>query len=84
MLDFVESNTIYRTIVGSTCYGLNTPTSDIDMKGICIPPKEYYFGLKKFEQQENGKDDTTYAIKKFVSLARDCNPNIIEMLYVDE
>lgn len=84
MLDFVKSNTIYQTIVGSTCYGLNTPTSDIDIKGICIPPKEYYFGLQNFEQQEIGKDATIFAIKKFFNLAKDCNPNIIEMLNVDE
>lgn len=81
MLEFVEQNTIYKTVVGSTAYGLNTPESDIDIKGICIPPKEYYFGLKVFEQQEIGKDQVIYAIKKFVRLARDCNPNIIEMLY---
>jgi predicted nucleotidyltransferase len=84
MLEFVEKNTIYKTIVGSTCYGLNTAESDIDIKGICIPPKEYYFGLQTFEQQEIGKDHVIYALKKFVNMAKDCNPNIIEMLYVDD
>jgi len=83
MQDFVNKNLIYKTIVGSTAYGLNTPKSDIDIKGITIAPKEYYFGLKVFEQQEIGKDQVIYAIKKFVKLARDCNPNIIEMLYTD-
>ena len=83
MQDFVLTNTIYHTIVGSTAYGLNTKDSDIDKKGICIKPKEYYFGLKNFEQQEFGKDEVIYSLQKFVKLARDCNPNIIEMLYVD-
>ena len=83
MQDFVNKNLIYKTIVGSTAYGLNTPESDIDIKGITIAPKEYYFGLKNFEQQEIGKDCTIYAINKFVRLARDNNPNIIEMLYTD-
>jgi len=83
MQDFVLTNTIYHTIVGSTAYGLNTKDSDIDKKGICIKPKEYYFGLKNFEQQEFGKDEVIYCLQKFVKLARDCNPNIIEMLYVD-
>jgi predicted nucleotidyltransferase len=50
---------------------------------VCIPPKEYYFGLKTFDQQEIGKDQTIFSLKKFVKLARDCNPNIIEMLYTD-
>lgn len=84
MLEFVKKNTIYETVVGSTCYGLNTPGSDIDIKGICIPPKEYYFGLSTFEQQELSKDHIVYALKKFVNMAKDCNPNIIEMLYVDD
>lgn len=83
MEDFVIKNTIYKTVVGSTAYGLNTKDSDIDVKGICIKPKEYYFGLKVFNQQEFGKDEVIYSIQKFFKLARDCNPNIIEMLYVD-
>ena len=83
MEDFVIPNTIYKTVVGSTCYGLNTPESDVDTKGICIPPREVYFGMRNFEQQEFGADSVIYSLKKFVKLARDCNPNIIEMLYVD-
>jgi len=83
MEGFVNKNTIYKTVVGSTAYGLNTPESDIDLKGVCIPPKEYYFGIKTFEQQEFGADHTVYAIRKFFKLAKDCNPNIVEMLYTD-
>ena len=41
MEDFVLKNMIYKTVVGSTAYGLNTKDSDIDIKGICIEPKEY-------------------------------------------
>lgn len=81
MQEFAETNLVYKTVVGSVAYGLNTPESDTDIKGICIPSKEYYFGMKEFEQQEIGKDQTIYSIKKFFKLARDCNPNIIEMLY---
>lgn len=81
---FVRDNLIYETVVGSTAYGLNTPQSDVDIKGVTIPSKEYYYGLRSFEQQECGNDHTIYSIRKFVKLARDCNPNIIEMLYTDE
>lgn len=83
MEKFVFENIIYKTVVGSTAYGLDTKDSDVDIKGICIKPKEYYFGLKVFEQQEFGKDEVIYSIQKFFKLARDCNPNLIEMLYVD-
>jgi len=83
MEDFVNKNLIYKTIVGSKAYGIDTPESDTDIKGITIAPKEYYFGLKVFEQQEIGKDCTIYALNKFVRLARDNNPNILEMLYTE-
>lgn len=81
---FVNDNLIYRVICGSHSYGLDTKDSDIDYKGITIPPKEYYFGLKTFEQQERGADEVIYSLHKFVKLARDSNPNIIELLYTDK
>lgn len=50
----VLSRTIFLAEHGSRAYGLATPTSDIDIKGICIPPLEYYLGfLKNFEQSES-------------------------------
>jgi hypothetical protein len=79
----VQRNKIYECIHGSNAYGLATPTSDVDKKGIFIPDKEYYFGMKEIEQQMYGPDHTLYALKKFVKLARDCNPNIIEILFCD-
>jgi predicted nucleotidyltransferase len=87
----VEQRTIYRAIHGSIAYGLRTPTSDIDIKGFCIEPKAYHFGYKhRFEQQErlaskgHPEDSVIYSFKKFVNLAAECNPNIIELLFVYE
>lgn len=82
--EWVKHCTIYETVVGSTAYGTNTPTSDIDLKGICIPPIEYYFGSRTFEQQEFTADHTVFSLKKFVHLAQDANPNILEMLFTKE
>lgn len=92
MTDFdVEKRTILRVRHGSHCYGLNTPTSDIDEKGVCIPPMKYHFGfLNNFEQFESmaskggDKDLVIFSLAKFARLASQCNPNIIEMLFVDE
>jgi len=91
-MDFdVDARTIYLTHHGSTAYGTNTPTSDIDFKGVCIKPKECYFGfLHKFDQCEKmaskngGVDSVVYSLEKFAAMAIDCNPNIIEVLFVDE
>ncbi len=87
-LPWLVDNTIFLTLHGSHAYGTNTPTSDIDVKGIAIPPSEYFLGFSKnFEQAElKGKepDGVIYEIRKFFKLARDCNPNIIEVLHTDE
>lgn len=83
MIEFVKENLIYKCLVGSKAYGLDTPTSDTDIKGICILPKEYYFGLNRFEQDDSEKETSIYSLQKFMRLAADCNPNIIEMLFVD-
>lgn len=87
----VESRTIMYVRHGSHAYGLNIPTSDVDYKGICIPPKACYFGFtQRFEQHESmqsskgGDDCVVYALSKFASLASECNPNIMEILHVSD
>lgn len=90
---------ILKIISGSHLYGTNTPTSDMDYMSIHIGDKYYYFGLddKKDEidlsivdKNETGKntedaiDDKSYEIKKYVKLAIMSNPNILEMLYVND
>lgn len=87
----VDDRTILLVRGGSHSYGLNTPASDEDFKGICIKPKECYFGFtQRFEQHEHmgsksdGVDKVVYSLDKFAALAADCNPNIIETLWVDD
>jgi hypothetical protein len=81
----VEKRTILMIRHGSHAYGLNTPTSDLDIKGICIEPHEYHLGfMHVFEQQESKtdkEDKVIYSLKKFARLAADSNPNIIEILH---
>lgn len=85
----VNSRTILYVRHGSHAYGLNIPTSDEDFRGICIKPKNHYYGfMHNFEQAEimesknNGVDSVVYSLDKFVKMATDCNPNIIEILHV--
>lgn len=81
---FWERNLIYHVLSGSRAYGLSYPDSDVDTRGVCIPPKEYLLGLTHFQQHEDEtQNHTIFALAKFVRLALDANPNIIEMLYTD-
>lgn len=53
-LDWLDKNTIYVTLHGSQAYGLANQFSDVDVKGICVPPREVEYHLyHRFEQAEN-------------------------------
>ena len=65
----ISKGLIYLTTHGSRAYGLNTPESDWDVKGVCIPPKEYFFSpFKYFEQFEDRE--------AIASLVRSIKPDI--------
>jgi predicted nucleotidyltransferase len=85
--DELKRGIIYKTIHGSHAYGLNTATSDTDIKGVFIGPLDYYLGFaNQHEQIEEStpNDLVIYELRKFFRLAADCNPNIIEVLFTDE
>jgi predicted nucleotidyltransferase len=83
-----DYNIIFECCAGSRLYGTSTETSDYDFRGVVIPSKEYFFGFaKKVEQiidSKDGNDRVLWELRKFFSLALDCNPSIIEILFVTE
>lgn len=82
---WVIDRTIFLTKHGSHAYGTNLPTSDIDIRGVVVAPKEYYVGfnniVKQVEQKE--PDLVIFEIRKFLSLACDANPNVLELLFTE-
>jgi hypothetical protein len=83
----LKKYSIYTTKHGSHAYGLSTPESDLDIKGVFVAPINYYNGfLNSVEQIEEKvpNDLVIYELRKFFRLAADCNPNIIEVLHTDE
>lgn len=86
-LEWLGPNTIYITRHGSWAYGTNIETSDEDFKGVAIPPAKYFHGfLNKFEQatfSAPNPDITIMDLRKFVALAADGNPSVIEVLWTD-
>lgn len=86
-LKWLPERTIYLARHGSHAYGTNTPESDEDFRGIAIAPREYQLGaLHTFEQAVSNAptDLTIFELRKFVHLASQANPNVIEILFVDE
>lgn len=79
-----QDNRIFTTRSGSHAYGLNVASSDDDIRGVFVGLPENLLGLYPVEHCEYTGDDVAYEVRKFLMLARDCNPNIIELLFVDE
>ncbi len=92
----VEERTIFVGLAGSHAYGLNHPKSDHDYRGVFIAPKEYYLGFNSIEQKDSdwdeegifsfidGNEDTViYELKKVVQLLAAANPNVLELLWLD-
>lgn len=72
---------LFEVISGSKSFGLNTPTSDTDIKGVYYLPKEKFFGLDYIPQISNEtNDEVYYEIGRFVELLLKNNPNILEIL----
>ncbi len=92
-----EKNKILEIKTGSYLYGLNTPTSDLDYSGVFLSDIDYVLGFKRVEEvdfsivskQENGKNDKDaidrkfYEYRKYIKLALENNPNILEYLFVN-
>jgi hypothetical protein len=74
---------IYRCIVGSTAYGLETDESDIDRRGFFLPPADWHWSLYELPEELTNQhtQEQYWEIQKFITLALKANPNILECLY---
>jgi len=74
---------IYICVVGSRAYGLERDESDVDRRGIYLPPADLHWSLYGVpEQLENSATEECYwELGKFIVLALKANPNILECLY---
>jgi len=85
---------IFEAVVGSHAYGTALPTSDIDLRGVYMPTMRELLSVvwpkgktqdaeaSQNEVADDKQDIKFYRLDKFVALARDNNPNIIELLFL--
>ena len=78
-----SNSIIFECISGSRAYGLATPNSDTDIRGVFILPKEQFYSLDYVGQINNETNDVAfYELRKFIELCAKNNPNILEMLNI--
>jgi predicted nucleotidyltransferase len=77
---------IFEAVGGSHAYGIATPNSDLDIRGVFKNPQFEYMGLEIPSDQITDKkhDVVYYSLKRFFELLMLANPNIIEFLFMPE
>jgi len=84
-MDTGNKNIIYEVLSGSHSYGTATLTSDRDIRGVWLPTLEEHLCLiTPKELRDSVEDAVYYPIKDFFKLASECNPNILEILYISD
>lgn len=74
----------YEYMRGSHMYHLNVETSDIDVGGVFICPKEMLYGLRATYQEQiaDDKNDTVfYEFGRWIELLLKANPTALESLF---
>lgn len=84
---WVWDNLLFLHLAGSRLYGTSSDSSDWDVRGVTLAPKRFWVGAHTFEQMEiqlpeSGMDIVIYDFRKWLHLTVNCNPNVIETLYV--
>jgi predicted nucleotidyltransferase len=84
---------VYRGSISHGMYVPNTDPNSIDDKdlmGVCVPPEQYYLGLKEYgsrgtkEIKEDEWDVVIYEARKFIHLLQMGNPNVLSILWLDK
>ncbi|MCP3926668.1 MAG: nucleotidyltransferase [Desulfobacterales bacterium] len=57
---FIDGSVQYEVIMGSVAYGVSDDTSDMDVYGFCIPPKDYIFPHLRGEIKGFGTKGPTF------------------------
>lgn len=81
--DELVHRVIYRCVVGSRAYGLEDENSDIDYRGIYLPPADLHWSLHGVPEQldREATQESYWELEKFIRLSLKANPNVLESLF---
>ncbi|HMP51320.1 MAG TPA: nucleotidyltransferase domain-containing protein, partial [Candidatus Melainabacteria bacterium] len=75
----LKDHIIYSCIVGSRAYGLEHEESDIDRRGIYLPPAELHWSLygvpEQIEEKGGTTDEVYFELQKFLTLSLKARPD---------
>lgn len=76
---------LLECLSGSRAYGLDTPESDTDIRGVFYLPRDQFFGMDYIARISDERNDQTYyELGRFVELLSKNNPNMLELLATPE
>lgn len=85
--ELMEKNLIVKHLAGSRAYGTSVADSDTDYRGVfCADPINLltpFFPVRECEDKSE-EDTKLFELAHFMKQCLDCNPNIIETLWVDK
>lgn len=85
---WTDISTVFLAYHGSVSYGTSDETSDLDIRGIFVPPVKIiadpYSNIEQVGYHDKKYDILIFDFRKFLKLAAQGNPNIAESLWVEE
>lgn len=74
---------VYRCVIGSRAYGLEHDASDVDRRGIYLPPAMMHWSVYGVPEQLDTPEtqECYWELEKFITLALKANPNVLETLW---
>nr|WP_199043575.1 nucleotidyltransferase domain-containing protein [Dyella sp. ASV24] len=86
LLDHSDPSLLFECIGGSHAYGIATPDSDLDLRGVYAVPAADYMSLEvPGNQVTDARNDIVfYSLRRVIELLSVANPNVLELLYMPE
>ena len=80
-----DGSIVQECISGSKVYGLDTPTSDTDVKGVFVLPAKHFYGLADYPQVSDATNDVVfYELGRYIELLLANNPSMLELAATPE
>jgi hypothetical protein len=79
----LEALLLFRCVMGSRAYGLDTESSDTDLRGVYLAPAELQWSLFGAPEQfeDSAAQSCYWELQKFLVMALKANPNVLECLW---